>query len=272
MGVLKDVGGIVAPVAGAAMGLLMRDSNDRRQIKQQQKLTDMQAAANKQAAEYQNKLSMDMWRDTNFSAQKDEMEKAGLSIAGMYSGAGGGGTAGGASVAGVSGAQAANAATTKATDMQMGMQMAQLGLLGAQKANIEADTANKKAGAENTGVNTEQGKVNLETSKEVQKDVIDTIRWDAQKKMQEAGISFQENVVRSATQEATIKQIKTEAAIKMLEEGLTKEKITLTRAQINEISEKLAQGWKGLEYQGTDKITGKYIEKVADWIGNIGGK
>lgn len=153
---VKEILGAVAPIVGAGMGLIGRGAEDRRQIKQQQKLTDMQADANKKQAEYQNKLAMDMWRNTNYSAQRNEMEKAGLSVSNMYSqsGGGGGATTGGANVAGVSAGQAPNSAQTTANKLQAGMQMAQMGLMMAQKENIEADTKKKNADVGLTGENT----------------------------------------------------------------------------------------------------------------------
>ena len=42
-----------------------------------------------QAADAEYKRNLQMWKDTNFGAQRDEMEKAGLSVGLMY-GSGGG--------------------------------------------------------------------------------------------------------------------------------------------------------------------------------------
>ena len=37
-----------------------------------------------QAADAEYKRNLQMWKDTNFGAQRDEMEKAGLSVGLMY--------------------------------------------------------------------------------------------------------------------------------------------------------------------------------------------
>ena len=47
-------------VIGGLMNRLSAGSNDRRQIRQQQKLTDMQVAANKQMADYEQELGLKM--------------------------------------------------------------------------------------------------------------------------------------------------------------------------------------------------------------------
>ena len=62
---------------------------------QQQQMQDMQIKGAKELADYNYQKQMDMWKATNFGAQRAEMEKAGLSASLMYGGSGaGGGTTG----------------------------------------------------------------------------------------------------------------------------------------------------------------------------------
>ena len=92
----------------------------------------------------QNDAAYEMWEKTNYSAQKEQMKKAGLNPALMYGMSGGGGVTTGPSNATAEG-QAGN------TNIGMGIQaVAQLELLKAQKENIEADTEAKKVGAQKT--------------------------------------------------------------------------------------------------------------------------
>lgn len=137
MGFIKDAANTVL---GGGLGLILGEYNDRRQIKQQQKLTDMQIAGQKQMADYSQAQQFDMWNKTNYAAQVEHMKKAGLNPGLMY-GMGGGG---GATTGSASGSVSGGSAPTGGGEVGMGMQMA---LLQAQKENIEADTANKKAGA-----------------------------------------------------------------------------------------------------------------------------
>ena len=149
----------------------------------------------------------------------------------------------------------------------MGIQLGeQIALMKAQRENIEADTANKKASTEQTGVSTEQGKVNLDTSKQIQAATIDKAIEDARKAMAEAKNELTKSIINEETYKDQIQGIKAEAAGEMLKNLLTKAEIKLTDRKIWEIAEKVAQGWKGIEFQGVDKVTGKYIEQVVDWM------
>ena len=113
-------------VLGGLVNQLFAGRNDKRQIRQQQKLTDMQVAANKQMADYEQELGLKMWKDTNYPAQIEMMKAAGLNPAAVLSNGGGGSGATGASAAGVGGGQAANAAQTQANQNELGLQMAQM--------------------------------------------------------------------------------------------------------------------------------------------------
>ena len=61
-------------IVGGLMNQLFAGPNDRRQIRQQQKLTDMQVTANKQMADYEQELGLKMWKDTNYPAQVEMMK------------------------------------------------------------------------------------------------------------------------------------------------------------------------------------------------------
>ena len=133
---------LIAPltsVAGYALDIATTDWRYRKQRAQQRKLTADQLAASKEMAKYQNELALDMWNKTNYSAQRAELEKAGLNPALMYAkGAG----SGGQTVSSGGGAQGGIAGTP---DVGMGLQMAQIAsqieLTKAQArlANTEAD-------------------------------------------------------------------------------------------------------------------------------------
>lgn len=138
---------------GAIMGLALEHHNDKRQINQQTKLQNLQIAGNKQMVDYNYAKELQMWKDTNYSAQMDELKKAGLNPGLLYGMSGGGGTTVGQATGSVSGAEAPKGGNEIATQQAMGIQNAQsamqLSLLQAQKENIEADTRNKEADTTN---------------------------------------------------------------------------------------------------------------------------
>lgn len=262
--------GIVDSAIGQGLGLVFGGIQDRRQREQAKKLGRIQADLNKEQAEHSQKLAMKMWEDTNYGAQKEQMEKAGLNVGLMYGGGGaGGGTAAGAGTAAPVSGQSAGDPNA---GVGMGLQMAsQIALMKAQKENIEADTENKKAETGKTGIETKQGELNLDTATKTQADTIEKIYQEARTAMATAKQEAVKGVISEETQNEQIQKIKAETATSMLETELKKGQIKLNEAQIKEIAEKIAQGWKGLEFQGVDKITGKYIEMVAQKLLGLGG-
>jgi len=152
-----DIASAANGAVGQVLGMALGGMQDKRQLKQQEKLQDLQIKGNKEMADYGQQKQMEMWENTNFNAQKAQMEKAGLNPALMY---GMGGAGGATTGAGASGAVGGAAADSGAERTGMGLQIAsQLALQKAQKENIEADTANKKASTENTSTGTEGVKI-----------------------------------------------------------------------------------------------------------------
>lgn len=133
---------------GAGMGLVLGRHEDRRQISQQNRLTGIQMAAERQMTDYNMAKQLEMWEKTNYKAQIEQMKKAGLSPGLIYgmSGAGGGttdintGNVTGGQAAGSSGQALAGAGM----GIQMGMAAAQQELMKAQAENLNADTENKR--------------------------------------------------------------------------------------------------------------------------------
>ena len=84
---LEAAGGAV----NAGMGMLLGKYNDRRQLKQQDKLLKQQEGYNRNAAQFSHDVQMDMWNKTNYGAQMEHLKNAGLNPALMYGMGGGGG-------------------------------------------------------------------------------------------------------------------------------------------------------------------------------------
>lgn len=123
----EQVGG---GMVGMGMGMLdeaiMGNSRRRNQIEQQKKLTDINVAGQKELMSLAQEQQLQMWKDTSYAAQMEQLANAGLNPALIYGGAGAGvtGTVGGG---GIGTGEAANEAQQKTADMQaqaMGLQMA----------------------------------------------------------------------------------------------------------------------------------------------------
>lgn len=149
-------------IVGTALGLITGGMNDSRQIRQQKKLNELQLDANKNMAMFNYDQQMKMWEATNYSAQREQLEKAGLNPGLLYGmGGGGGATTNAAQGQGTGGSQAPAGGGEQIAMMQQGMQMQ---LMQAQKANIEADTQNKLADIPNkqlTGANIQASTASL---------------------------------------------------------------------------------------------------------------
>lgn len=145
---------------GAGMGILLEGHNDRRQLRQQRALQDIQMEGQRSMTNFNMGKQLEMWDKTNYGAQKDHMIKAGLNPALMYGMSGGGGATTGIQTGNVEGGKAPSGGREVIDSMGIQNQTAQLQLLQAQKENIEADTANKQADTQNKPL---QGK-NIEAS------------------------------------------------------------------------------------------------------------
>lgn len=259
---LADLAAPAAAIAGQGIGLLMQDGQDRRQIKQQKKLTDIQIAGNKQLSDYNQKLQMNMWKNTNFSAQLAEAKKAGMSVSALLGGAGTGGATTGGGASSVGAGSAADAASTASVNNGLGMQAAQLALMKAQKENIEADTANKTAGA---------GKANEEiTGKAIENEIAGATKEKEKERItEEANLAFEkatmatvERQLQNQTQQDVRDGIKAEAIGKALTNrlieantGKTYQEIKKIKNDITQKWEEIAQGWEKVHqgWQGLDK-------------------
>jgi hypothetical protein len=100
-----------------------------------------------QAADAEYRRNLQMWKDTNFGAQRNEMEKAGLSVGLMYGNGGG-------SAASTAGGTATQPSAPKTNPIEVGLQQQALGL---QLKQIEAQ--NKLANAETAKTLAEANKI-----------------------------------------------------------------------------------------------------------------
>lgn len=132
-------------LAGGIIGQIGAKKREKRQM-------DLQIKGQKEMAEFNRQQQMKLWHDTNFDAQRKEMEKAGLNVGLMYEGGGAGG---------VTQAQAGDVSAPQGQSeqlpmqgagigMAMGMQLAQIDLLKAQAEKTRAEIPNVELTGEST--------------------------------------------------------------------------------------------------------------------------
>lgn len=134
-------------VVDAGLGMIMGGINDRRQLKQQEKLMRQQIAGQKEMSDYNYSKQLQMWHDTGYGAQKEQLKAAGLNPGLMYGMGGGGGQTTGSGGGQVTGGNAPSGGGEMTTTMGMGIQRE---LLQAQKDLLVSQTEKNKADAAKT--------------------------------------------------------------------------------------------------------------------------
>lgn len=264
----------------------------------------MQLDTQKKALAQSNDAQMDIWNRTNYSAQVEQMKKAGINPALLYGMSGGGGTTTGSPNGSVPSFEGAH-----------GMDIAgatQLALVRAQTENIQADTAKKRAEATKTaGVDTELGygqiaslaqqtqnavvqKQILEVDKRIkdlQEGILDSTQYyemgqaleQWRKLAGEAREAAARGQVAANTTEEMIRQESIRTAGMLIENRAKQKGIELTDAQIAQISNQMnvalrdsvTNQWNaetnakrvGIEIQKT--LTASGVEMSADEIVQI---
>lgn len=256
---------------------------NRQQVEQQKKLNDVNASTSKELAAYEQQLKLQMWHDTNYGAQLAEAEKAGVSKAAVLGG-GGTGTGQGASVSGVSGGGAPSATDIQNAKTNQMMAAAQIALTAAQARKTEAETK-KIEGVDTQKTKGEisqiaQGIKNAEAQEMILKVdgrikkategyTIEEIMWNSNKAVSEYEKAVSEAYVAENTQQQIIQQMKIKTSTALLEKQLQEANIKKTKTEIQKIATDIAVGKAQVEFQGTDKVLGKYIEKTTQYIQDI---
>lgn len=272
MGPIESAALSIGVNAGNAAGdLIFGNMRQRQQLKGQ-----------KEALRQQNEAAYDMWLKTNYSAQREQLEKAGLNPGLLYGmGGGSGGTMGSSS-------SIPTNQGSKGFDIGQAMQ---LSLMKAQKENIEADTQNKQAQATATaGVNTEKARTEIESIKQsinnakanealtnVQTDIarldaryqgetiearIASVDTTLNKLQNELRLIENQTDISNATKNTVIETIRTELISKLVEIEATKQGIAESKTRQVLYSEQgkklladIQQGYAGIELGNKGQAT-----------------
>lgn len=133
-------------ILGAAFGLATAGINDRRQIRQQDKLNEQAYDINNRMAEANYERQMRLWEDTNYQAQTEQMRKAGVNPGLLYGMSGGGGSTAAANAGtGVAAGQAPHGGGEimgmMSQTLQMRMMEAQIKVMESQANKNNTDAA-----------------------------------------------------------------------------------------------------------------------------------
>ena len=203
---MQTAGSALGGVLGMAMGGINADAN----YHDQKKLMALQLRNQKELNEFNQQLAMKYWEDTNYSAQREQMEKAGLNVGLMYGGQGQGGqtmnpggSASGGSIEGRNGLSG------------MGMQIgADIALKMAQAKNIEAQTKKLE------GVDTDEARTRID----------DLLQGITNKKAQEQLIKA-ETAVKEQDYEKAISEVQILRNEAQISENTIWDKVMLIRRQ-----------------------------------------
>lgn len=156
--------GLTDTLIDTGMGLLLEGHNDRRQLRQQGKLNEQQYSIDNRMAEANYERSMRMWEDTNYGAQMEQLDKAGLNPALMYKSGGAGGT----TAAPTGNVTASKAPAGGMEIMNMMATRAQIELIKAQTEKTKAETGNVPLTGKNIEAQTSSLLQGIESSKSQQ--------------------------------------------------------------------------------------------------------
>lgn len=241
--------GIIPAIAAAGMGLI-KDGIDRRaQRKQQEKMNAQARNQQEQLNMFNQKLGMQTWKETNYEAQREQMERAGLNVGLMYGQGGGGGT----TLGNYGGNVSAGQASPSGMGLQQGMALA---LMKAQKENIEADTKNKTAQADKTaGIDTQNAildsdwkKIQNEIAGRSKEDILKGIELQNEKTVTEirqglANAHVAEETVQERIKSTELNNAKEALTMLAIKAGIvnTEANTEETRAKITKIAEEIVR-------------------------------
>lgn len=257
-----DISGAVAPAVGGALGIAAANWQDKRQRKQNKALLEQNMEAQKKMSEFNQALGIKTWHETNYEAQRREMEKAGLNVGLMYGGAGAGATTSSGGGSNVSGATASGGIGEIGMGIQAGlaaeMTRANIELAKANAEKAKAD-AKKTLGVDTDEATTRIGKIIAETANEALKGELMKVQTNIakiQESKTESEIQSHIDALTAQARETNIKAKLTETQFddlvndirqtvigKALDNELTKSQTKLTDTQKQGILTSIVQKW-----------------------------
>lgn len=279
---MSGASGAIAPIIGMVSDQVTGSQNRMYGRASAEKQYQNQRKLNQQGKD----LALEMWRDTNYSAQIGEMERAGLNPNMLYGGVGAGGTTASTGSGGsASQAQATqgNSATSAGISgmSQMGMLAEQKALMQAQKDNIEANTNKTNIEASNIEEPITAG-ISKTLAERDATQIQNEIQGDT-KQEQKIGIASeatskqQQALLDTRALDDRLQQIKSDAIGSGLENILTQAKTQHTyqdvknlKMSIRKMQADISQGWEGLSLQERRNKLTQFAEELKAEYPNAG--
>lgn len=238
---------------GAIASLIGQWINQKEQVSQQDKLSAIQTKNANLQTDHNQQMAMKMWEDTNYEAQRKQLEKAGLNTGLMYKGAGEGGRAS-VTPGNVSGAMASSHQydfnQIPQLALQAEMQKAQIdnikadtnlkneaaGKPTAETANLQAETAKKGEETRNAKLQGELMEIERNIKNSTTEDVIKQAAAASDRAVGEAISSRAKGEIDEATYNDKIAQIKQDTTEQQLRMAAQKVNINLSQQAIQKVA------------------------------------
>ena len=248
----------------SGLGLILGGINDRRQVRQEGRLLEQQAAVDRKQTAFNQALGLETWKQTGPQALTAELKSAGLSPALQYGGgAAGGGTTGGGS----SGVNASPAPSGGGEIIGLAMAKAQIQLMQAQTEKTRAEAA-KTAGVDTYLTNQQARMTNIQANL-----AAESYEETYERIINEAKIVANEAEISGATKDEEIAIMEGELIGLGIANEAKKAGIKLTEEQIKQTSAEVKQAWEGLSIQrrraiieGDKLALDKFVRDVPDSI------
>jgi len=260
---------------GGMLGMFEKEQQNQ----QQERLMDIQKQNQMDLNKQMQKIQQENWENTNYDAQRKQMEKAGLNVGLMYGGQGGGGMV----MSSGSGGNAANGTPPQAgvatgMALQMANLQAQTEVAKAQARNLNAD-ADEKEGKNPKGAgvvaNLEADKNLKQLEYKLKTEGFDAtlygMKAEADKKQSEARSSLMKANADERTIEAEVEKRKAESINEAFKLAVMQSGIKLNDAQMQNMLEQVKIGKANAEKITTDQVAGKQLNSLIEKIYDIFG-
>lgn len=282
------VGGALTGGIGSLLGAPLALLSNSIQAGQQNTLTQQQLQANEQLSAYNYAQQYDLWQKTNYPAQVEQLNKAGLNPALLYAKGGMGGTTGTPSGGIGMGIAAPNQLQAQqAQNMQTQETAADIKLKNAQAENISAQTPqeadlmksqidsitqgvnNAKAQEILTDAQTQTQRLTNSIQNETIDDQIANIRATATKIQQESQQAVRNNWMDANTARDKIDTIHGIMIGQFIKNNLDKTEAATNNQQIQQSINQIQQNWKTLGINQQNANTNEGQLKLQQMIKDI---